>query len=131
MENLEPAYRYRGRQAAFVRDSLEGAETLHVVGDIDLANAAEFEAAIMKMTPSTGPRVIDLTCCTYIDSTAVHVLSRTSKRLQFSVLAAVGGVVQRIFTIANAAALLSIDYKVVPSIHANRNGARPPTGSPT
>lgn len=107
---------YRGRQAAFVHDSREGVESLHVVGDIDLANAAEFEAAIMRMSQLTIPRVIDLTCCTYIDSSALHVLLDTSKKLDFGVVAAANSIAHRVFTIMEASASLSIEYKSLPTI---------------
>jgi anti-anti-sigma factor len=114
MDKLEATKTHAGRQGAFIRDSAEGIESLHVIGDIDIANAPEFEAAIMGMTQLPGPIVIDLTKCSYIDSSALHVFWRTSRRLQFKVLAATSGTVRRIFDITNAREFLSIEYKSVP-----------------
>ena len=119
----------RGRQAAFVHDSLEGVESLHVVGDIDLANAAEFEAAIMRMSQFDGPIVIDLTCCTFMDSSALHALLETSKKLKFGVLAATNSIAHRVFTIMDASASLAIEYKPFQTIDRNRFGLSP--GLPT
>ena len=121
MDNMEPTKRYAGRGGAFIKDSLGGVESLHVIGDIDVANAAEFEAAIMGMAQLPGHMVIDLTGCTYIDSSALHVFLRTSKRLNYTVVAAGNGIVRRVFDIANASTFLSIEYKDAPSIHWNQN----------
>jgi len=87
-----------------------------VVGDIDLANAAEFEAAIMRMSEFNEPIVIDLTCCTYMDSCALRVLLGTSKRLTLRVVAAANSAAHRVFMIMNASESLSIEYKPFPSI---------------
>jgi|GEM_PF-2052839 len=117
MESLTSVVRgYVGRKAAFVHDSRDGVESLHVVGDIDLANAAEFEAAIMRMSEFNEPIVIDLTCCTYMDSCALRVLLGTSKRLTLRVVAAANSAAHRVFMIMNASESLSIEYKPFPSI---------------
>jgi anti-anti-sigma factor len=115
MESLTTmVHGYVGRRAAFVHDSREGVESLHVVGDIDLANAAEFEAAIVRMSEFSEPIVIDLTCCTYMDSCALRVLLETSKRLNFGVVAAASSAAQRVFDIMNASGSLSIEYRPPP-----------------
>lgn len=117
MESLPPTVPgYVGRKAAFVHDSRDGVESLHVVGDIDLANAAEFDAAIMHMSQLSEPRVIDLTCCTYMDSCALRALLGASKRFNFRVVAAANSAAQRVFMIMNASASLLIEYKSFPSI---------------
>jgi anti-anti-sigma factor len=126
MDNVTSIVRgIRGRQAAFVHDSLEGVESLHVIGDIDLANAAEFEAAIMRMSQFKGPIVINLMCCTYMDSSTIHALLETSKRLKFGVVAATNSIAQRVFTIMDASASLSIEYKLFQTIEWNRFGLGP------
>ena len=112
MESLaSPGRRTNGKQAAFIRDSGDGVESLHVVGEIDLANADEFEVAIMGMARTTKPVIIDLTCCTYIDSCALRVLSGTSKQLRYTVVAGANSATRRVFEITKASTFLSIEYK--------------------
>jgi len=126
MENFTAMVRgYVGRKAAFVHDSKDQVESLHVTGDIDLANAAVFEAAVMRMSLLSEPIVIDLTCCTYMDSCALRVLLETSKRLNFGVVAATNSAAQRVFEIMNASASLSIEYKSLPSIDWNGYELKP------
>lgn len=106
----------RGRQAAFVHDSRQDVNSLHVIGDIDLANAADFEAALTRLSPSRRPIKIDLTCCTYMDSSALNVLLEANKRFSFGVVAAQGSIAQRVFTVMKDSKSLSIEYKPLQTI---------------
>jgi anti-anti-sigma factor len=47
---------------------------VHAAGDIDLASAAQFEAALTEAATSSSDVTADLTAVTYCDSAAIHVL---------------------------------------------------------
>ena len=55
------------------RETLQGADVVRVDGELDMATCAKFEDALG--TPEPGSRlVVDLTECTFLDSSAVRVL---------------------------------------------------------
>jgi len=88
--------------AAFVREEDERAAILHVVGEVDLANANELESAFSKLAARAAPRiVVDLTGCTYLDSTGLRVVARARRhdgdRVRIVVPAA--GQLRRIFEV--------------------------------
>jgi anti-sigma B factor antagonist len=61
----------------------EGAVVAHLVGEIDLSNAAELRAAITAATPNDAlGLLIDLTDVDYIDSTGIHLLYRLGDSLR-------------------------------------------------
>lgn len=101
---------------AFVHDSQDDADTLHVFGEIDLSTEREFEAMIDQAAEQPRPLTVDLTACTYLDSCALHVLQRASARYDISVLAAEHSTVQRVFDIACARNFLFITYRPVPKV---------------
>ena len=53
-----------------------GAFIVHVVGEVDLATAGEFEAAVSSGADTPGALIIDLTECGFMDSTGISVLIR-------------------------------------------------------
>ncbi len=64
--------------------------TVRVAGDIDLASAAQFQAALHEAAGPASEITADLTSVTYCDSAAIHVLFTIarSKRLTLIVPAA-------------------------------------------
>jgi anti-sigma B factor antagonist len=63
--------------AAFIREANEGSEILHVLGEVDLANADELEAGIHALcSAAVALVVLDLTGCTYIDSTGLRIVAK-------------------------------------------------------
>jgi anti-sigma B factor antagonist len=48
--------------------------TVRAAGDIDLACAAQFQAALTEAAASSGEITADLTAVTYCDSAAIHAL---------------------------------------------------------
>jgi anti-anti-sigma factor len=52
------------------------AQYLHVLGDVDLGNVREFEAALTGPMQAGRRLVIDLTQCAYIDCSVLTVLVR-------------------------------------------------------
>jgi len=82
-----------GLATLVVHDVEEGAHVLHVVGEIDVYTAPEFEAEVAK-APSAGLVIVDLTPCRYMDSSGFHVLWRAAKaygdRLRIAVVPGTG-----------------------------------------
>jgi anti-anti-sigma factor len=62
-----------------VRDP--AARHITVVGEVDLTNADELEAALLDASSDGRPIAVDLGAVTFIDSAALHVLFRTSRHL--------------------------------------------------
>ncbi|MFO7572755.1 MAG: STAS domain-containing protein [Gaiellaceae bacterium] len=52
-----------------------------LVGELDLTNAGELEAALVDASADGVPLALDLSAITFVDSAALHVLFRTSRRL--------------------------------------------------
>lgn len=91
--------------AAFIREEMTGGEILHVLGEVDLANAAEFETALIELTTGDGDVVVDLTACSYMDSSGLRVLAAAHKIVEdrLRVVIPKGGSVHRIFEITGLA----------------------------
>jgi len=91
--------------AAFIREDVPHGDVLHVLGEVDLANADEFQAAASELTKGKGDVVIDLTACSYMDSSGLRVLATahaaTGDRLR--VVIPKTGSVHRIFEITGLA----------------------------
>jgi anti-anti-sigma factor len=65
----------------FTQQSVDDAQCLHVLGDVDLGNVRELEAA-MAFPMMQGRRlIIDLTQCTYIDCSVLTLLVRTHAKM--------------------------------------------------
>jgi anti-anti-sigma factor len=56
-----------------VHDVVGAAHVVHVLCEVDICNAGEFAAELAEL-PSTGPVVVDLEECRFMDSTALSVL---------------------------------------------------------
>lgn len=91
--------------AAFIHEEMPGGEVLHVLGEVDLANAAEFETALLELTGGDGDVVVDLTACSYMDSSGLRVLAAAHKIVEdrLRVVIPKGGSVHRIFEITGLA----------------------------
>jgi anti-anti-sigma factor len=63
-------------QARFdvVPGTAEQPATVHAAGDIDLANAARFQAALTEAAATSAMIIADLTAVTYCDSAAINAL---------------------------------------------------------
>ena len=67
--------------AAFIRETSTTACTVHVYGEVDLANACELEAAIGAPHRIDKRLIVNLSQCGYMDSTGLAVLIRAKKRV--------------------------------------------------
>jgi anti-sigma B factor antagonist len=62
--------------------SQEGIPVLRVTGDIDMATAPRFDAALQKQSDGfQTPLVLDLSGCPFLDSGALNVLLQAVRRL--------------------------------------------------
>jgi anti-sigma B factor antagonist len=59
----------------------QGGSVVRVAGELDLATNERLEAAVEGAGPA-DPLVIDLTGCTFLDSSAVRVLMSTARSAQ-------------------------------------------------
>lgn len=86
---------------------------LHVFGELDIANAKDFEAAVEGAEVDLGAErilVIDLGSCTFLDSTALQVVVRSHQRHgdRLAVIVPEASVIHRIFRITNLDQRISI-----------------------
>jgi anti-sigma B factor antagonist len=74
----------RAGDVEVTRETLpEGSVVVRVEGELDMATSGSFEEAIAEAEP--GARlVIDLTECTFLDSSAVRVLVETARSMEES-----------------------------------------------
>jgi anti-anti-sigma factor len=108
------------------RDELElaleqhpsGAAVLRVIGEVDLATVSEMERALAASS-SSSVLVVDLTECTFLDSSALHVLLSTAANAKepngFAIVAPEGGV-RRVLDIAGARTSVSIHATVAEAV---------------
>ena len=54
-------------------ERVDGATVVHVVGELDLATTGQFEAAVRELG-GQGKLVVDLSECTFLDSSAIRSL---------------------------------------------------------
>ena len=101
------------QSAAFIREDFDAVIALHVFGEIDIANAKDFEAAVEGAEPDLGAErllVIDLRSCTFLDSTALQVVIRAHQRQgdRLVVIVPEASVIHRIFRITSLDQRISI-----------------------
>ncbi|HET8969330.1 MAG TPA: STAS domain-containing protein [Gaiellaceae bacterium] len=75
-------------------DRLDDCVVVRVEGELDMASASEFEGAMSRVA-SAPHVVIDLTSCTFLDSTGMRVITETIRRVpRVSVVATDPGVLR-------------------------------------
>ena len=121
-----------------------GHPVVEVAGDVDLANAGEFEATLeLAAGADRGCVVVSLTGATYFDSRGIHVLLRFGERLatarqKLLIVAPRGGVLRRILDISGIPQVFAVFDTVdeaiadcaakplegVPKVHQDRSAHR-------
>lgn len=91
----------------------EGAEIVHVAGEVDLASASALETPLDGVGATDSRLVIDLLNVTFIDSSGLNVLVRCRQRIDGDngnrVRLVVGpGAVRRVFDITGLSQVFSI-----------------------
>jgi anti-anti-sigma factor len=100
---------------AFIQEAVDGgAHCLHVLGDLDIANVREFEAALATAVRSGNRLVLNLSQCSFIDCSALTVLVRTYEKLgkRLCVVTGSRGVVTFLFELTG----LGQSLPIVPSL---------------
>jgi|SRR5579862_4217410 len=100
---------------AFVTEHALGAEVLRVFGEVDLSNAADLKAAVLKIVADCGQDiVIDLTACDYMDSSGLGALvaARRANPEQVRLVVPRRGAIHRIFEITG----LSRQFRVFETV---------------
>lgn len=101
--------------AAFVHEVVDGQDFIYVLGEIDIACSQEFADDIWSRSDSDG-LTVDLSTCTYLDSSCLNVLIR-AKRLfgdRLQVIVPPDARIRRIFEITG----LERHLEIVASHHA-------------
>ena len=78
-------------------------QILRVMGELDIAEAPIFESTMRRHVVADRPFVVDLSHCSYLDSTIISVFVRMSKTLgeALRIVAKPGTAVERLFRITN------------------------------
>jgi anti-sigma B factor antagonist len=98
----------------------DGTDVVAVAGKLDLYTAPEFERALDLNGDAGGRVVVDLSECTFLDSTALGILVQANRRIGSNALLVVasGGEVRRAFEVSG------LDSRLVlhPSLESALNG---------
>ena len=100
-------------RGAFVMETTAEGEAVRVLGEVDMANAQDFEETIARAARITGSVVVDFNRCTYFDSSALSVLARMNRVLgdDLHVVAPTGGFAQRLFELTHFTRLLNVKFE--------------------
>lgn len=95
---------------ALVRDDSAEVTYLRVLGELDLSVAVNIDNALTQMSMTVGETALDLSACTYIDSTIIAVMIRAHRRLEgrFVIILPVGHPIRRTLAIAGVVDRLPI-----------------------
>jgi len=74
--------------------------TVRAAGDIDLACAEQFRAALTEAAASSGEVTVDLTAVTYCDSAAIHALFSAAARDRLTLVVPANGPITTMLGIA-------------------------------
>jgi anti-anti-sigma factor len=100
------------QQFATVREAVDDGFMLHVFGEVDLCEAAEFSAAIDAVAAAGFPVLVNLTECRYIDSSGLGVLARATKRFgtHLKLLVAANSQIARVIGITQLDRVIATSY---------------------
>ena len=100
-----------------------GTAVVSVMGELDRATVPAFDRTLLDVTEAgTGEVIVDLTCCSFLDSSGLRALIATKERLERSdrslALVLSNPIVMRVFQ------LTGFDewFQIRPSSSANGNG---------
>lgn len=74
--------------------------TVRAAGDIDLANAGEFQNALSQAAAASGAVTVDMTAVTYCDSAAICALFAVAGQARLTLIVPAGGPVTTLLRIA-------------------------------
>lgn len=96
--------RPRQRFAMATEQLGDGTPVVSVMGELDLATVPAFERTLLDVTEAgTGEVIVDLTCCSFLDSRGLRALVAARERLEQSdrslALVLSNAIVMRVFQI--------------------------------
>ncbi len=96
---------------AIIRETQGTAEILHLVGELDISAAGEFQVCVDQIYELGQPMVLDMSACHYIDSTILTVLVRAAKqfRERVSIIVPGGAKIRRILALTRLDEVLPLD----------------------
>jgi anti-anti-sigma factor len=96
-----------GNDAHFAVDTLDGCVVVRVEGDLDMATAASFDETVGS-TSSDSHLAIDLSACTFLDSSGARAIAAAANRHpRVSIVAADPGIL-RVLQISALDTMLSV-----------------------
>ena len=105
----------RGQQARFGFLPARGRRpaTVHAAGDIDLANAGQFQAALDEAAAASPAVTVDLTAVTYCDSAGIRALFNAARQVRLTIqVAAAGSITETLLKVSGLdqiAAVVTLD----------------------
>ncbi len=94
----------------------DGSAVVTVMGEVDLANAPELDALLHEaMTSGEGSVLLDLSECTFLDSSALHVMVQASQDLADAgrrlIVVGANGSIRRIVDITGLHSFLGLERR--------------------
>ncbi len=86
----------------------DAAALVQVTGEIDLANADEFSAALTDALNDAGRLIVDLSPTTYLDSAAIKVLFEMAHRAALTLIVPSDGIVAPVIALAGLATVTTV-----------------------
>jgi anti-anti-sigma factor len=102
----------------FIRDAIDGAELVHVIGEIDLSAAPELEAILDTVADSARALILDFSACQYFDSTTITILIRKMKAFgeRFVIVIPDDRPMRRVLRVCNLEDVLSIEPSLASAV---------------
>ena len=103
-----PAYAPSG--CAFIHESIDKAEIVHVFGEVDIATSPQLESILLTSVRIGKRIIVDLAECSYIDSTVISSLLRAQRALgdHLRIVVAEAGGVARVLSITGVTQVLRL-----------------------
>jgi len=107
-------------------DEVEGVPVVHLIGEIDLSTADEFQQRLLAALSSQAPGlVLDLSETDYMDSSGLKVLFITASRLReikrdFRLVLQESSPVANLLSVSGAEEALTVDRTVSDAVEALR-----------
>jgi anti-sigma B factor antagonist len=107
-------------------DEIEGVPVVHLIGEIDMSTAEEFQDRLLAALSSQAPGLIlDLTQADYMDSSGLKVLFITATRLReikrgFRIVLPESSPISNLISVSGAEGALPIDRSVDDAVKALR-----------
>lgn len=95
---------------AFIHESVEKAEIVHVFGEVDIATSPQLESILLTSVRIGKRIIVNLAECNYIDSTVISVLLRAQRALgeHLRLVVTKAGGVNRVLSITGVTQILRL-----------------------